>query len=78
VVCAVRLSYLTEREALPRATAAALFCALQRRHVRWCWGVRTPPAQSTAWIEAENVAFGPVFNVREAFTVLVSSADAAS
>jgi hypothetical protein len=78
VVCAVRLSYLTEREAVPRATAAALLCAWQGTRVRWCWGVRTPPAESTAWVEAEDVAFGAVFNVREAFTVLVSSADAAS
>ena len=77
VVCAVRISYLTDREAVPRATAAALFCAWQGTRVRWCWGVRTPPPESTAWIEAEGTDFGAAFNVREAFTVLVSSAGAA-
>lgn len=76
VVCAVRLGYLTQREATERAVAAALLCALEGTRVRWCWGVRTPPLETTAWIEAGGSAFGAAFNVAAAFTPLVTTTEA--
>jgi len=72
-VCAVRPRFHSQRNAAERAAAAALLCALRGKRVRWCWGVRTPPAESTAWIEAGGQAFGAAYNVRDAFTVLVST-----
>jgi hypothetical protein len=75
VVCAVRLGYLSQREATERAVAAALLCALGGTRVRWCWGVRTPPPETTAWIEAGGSAFGAAFNVAAAFTPLVTTTE---
>lgn len=71
VVCAVSPRYRSGRVPLERATAAALLCAQQGVRVRWCWGARTPPPETTAWIEAESGAVGGTYRVREAFDALL-------
>jgi|RhiMethySRZTD1v2_1073278.scaffolds.fasta_scaffold1563527_1 transglutaminase superfamily protein len=76
VVCAVRLDYLGNHDPTERAVATALLLAMTGCRVRWCWGVRTPPVETTAWVEAGGCAIGAAFNVAAAFTPLVTTSEA--
>lgn len=56
---------------LERSVAVLLLCASRRIRVRWCVGVRTPPFESHAWIEAGGQPVREPGDVHRIYTTIL-------
>ena len=61
------------RDPIPSSVAAALACLGRRTSAQWRVGLRSPPVEMHAWIEAGGRAVGERVDVVSAYPTIVAS-----
>ena len=72
----VSMAAAAGRNPIRTSVAVTLVCLMRGTSVRWCLGLRTPPVQRHAWVEAEGRPVGERVDVRAAYPTLLASSDA--